>query len=158
MNATYIEPFEKKLRGDALGNMAAYRTHPHRGQDWHPLELSPIKAITKGTVTANEWSDALGWILVHRTFDGLFVLYAHMAEQSSKKIGDIVSMGDIIGRVGGGKHKSGNASTGAHLHLAIASHKLPHLCLYEKLIDPIKHIENNAAQAAPKPKKAAIKK
>lgn len=155
--AEYIEPFDKKVRGDELGNMASYRTHPHRGQDWHPAELSPIKAITTGTVIANEWSDVLGWILIHRTFDGLFVLYAHLAEQSGKYVDTVVKMGDVIGRVGGGKHKSGSASTGAHLHLAIATSKLPHLCNYERLLDPIKHIADNAAKVAPI-KKASVKK
>jgi murein DD-endopeptidase MepM/ murein hydrolase activator NlpD len=155
--AEYIEPFDKKFRGDELGNMAPYRAHPHRGQDWHPAELSPVKAITTGKVTANEWSDVLGWFLVHRTFDELFVLYAHLAEQSTKEIGDVVKMGDVIGRTGGGKHKSGSASTGSHLHLAIASSKLPHLCVYDKLVDPIKHITANAAKVAPV-KKAPVKK
>jgi murein DD-endopeptidase MepM/ murein hydrolase activator NlpD len=154
----YIEPFPGK-RGDELGNMASYRKHPHRGQDWQPAELSPIPAITGGTVTASEWSDVLGWYVIHTTGDHLWVLYAHLAEQSKLKRGDVLKMGDVIGRVGGGKHKSGSASTGAHLHLAIAKSKLPHMCAYEKLVDPVKHIEANKAKVAPKPPvKKAVKK
>lgn len=158
MSAEYIEPFPGK-RGDELGNMASYRKHPHRGQDWQPAELSPIPAITRGKVIANDWSDVLGWFLIHSTMDGLFVLYAHLAEQSKLKVGSVVAMRDVIGRVGGGKHKSGSASTGAHLHLAIASSKQPHLCVYEKLVDPVKHIEANKAKEAPKPAaKKVVKK
>lgn len=160
MTTPYIEPFAKNLRGDDFGNLAPYRNgRPHRGQDWHPAELTNIPAITRGKVIANEWTDGLGWILIHSTMDGLFVLYAHMAEQSKIAVGDVVAMGDIVGRVGGGKHKSGKFSTGAHLHLSIAKSKQVHLCLYEKLVDPIKHIEANKAPAAAKPAaKPAAKK
>jgi len=149
MPTPYLEPFDKKHRGDELGNLAPYRNgRPHRGQDWSPAELSPIPAITRGKVRANDWSDVLGWFVIHSTMDGLFVLYAHLAEQSKLKEGDVVAMGDIIGRVGGGKHKSGSASTGAHLHLGLATSKNPHLCPFEYLVDPLKHI---AANPAPKP-------
>jgi len=156
----YKEPFDKKFRGDELGNLAPYREgRPHRGQDWSAPELSPIPAITRGKVIHNGWTDGLGWIVIHSTMDGLWVLYAHMAEQSKLSVGDIVSMGDIIGRVGGGKYKSGQFSTGAHLHLAIAKSKQPHMCVFEKLVDPLKHIAANPAKAKPAaPKKAAPKK
>jgi murein DD-endopeptidase MepM/ murein hydrolase activator NlpD len=160
--AEYIEPFDKKHRGDELGNLAPYRNgRPHRGQDWSPGELSVIPAITRGKVIHNGWTDVLGWIVIHSTMDGFWVLYAHLAEESKLAVGDIVAMGDPIGRVGGGKHKSGSASTGAHLHLAIASSKQPHLCIFEKLVNPLKHIEANQAKVAAKPapkKKAPVKK
>lgn len=157
-SAEYIEPFDKKLRGSQFGAMESFRKHPHRGTDWSAAELAPIKCITTGTVTQNAWSDVLGWFLVHRTRDGLFVLYAHLAEQSPKAVGDVVRMGDVIGRVGGGgKHKSGSASTGCHLHLAIAKSKNPHLCVYEQLLDPIKHIEANKAKPKAAPAKPAAK-
>lgn len=158
MSAEYIEPFTK--RGDEFGNLAPYRNgRKHRGQDWQPAELSPIPAITRGKVLFSEWSDVLGWYLIHSTMDGLFVLYAHLAEQSPLEIGSIVAMGDTIGRVGGGKHKSGSASTGAHLHLSIASSKQVHMCVYEKLVDPIKHIEANKAKPVAKPAaKKVVKK
>lgn len=160
--AEYIEPFDKKERGDQLGNLAPYRNgRPHRGQDWSPAELSVIPAITRGKVIHNGWTDVLGWIVIHSTMDGLWVLYAHLAEQSKLVVGDVIAMGDPVGRVGGGKHKSGSASTGAHLHLALASSKNVHLCPFDKLVDPLKHIAANPAKVAPKPapkKKAPVKK
>lgn len=158
--AEYIEPFDKKFRGDELGNLAPYRNgRPHRGQDWSPAELTAIPAITLGTVTVSEWSDVLGWFVIQTTADKKWVLYAHLAEQSKLKPMDKVKLGETIGRVGGGKNKSGSASTGAHLHLAIADSKQPHMCVFEKLINPLKHIAANPAKtfAAPK-KKPQVKK
>jgi len=154
MSAIYIEPFSPKTRGDEFGNLAPYRNgRPHRGQDWSPKELSPIKAITDGTVFLNEWSDVLGWFVVHSAKDGHWVLYAHLAKQSELKKNDKVIGGEtVLGLVGGGKNsKSGSASTGAHLHLSIGkankswSNPEIHLCPYSNLIDPLKHIEANKA-------------
>lgn len=147
---TYIEPFAAKFRGDDFGNLAPYRNgRPHRGQDWHPAELAPIPAITDGTVFVNTWTDVLGWILIHSAKDGHFVLYAHLAEASPLKKDSKIKVGDIIGKVGGGKHKSGSASTGAHLHLSIGkankswSNPNIHLAPYDELVDPLKHILAN---------------
>ena len=149
----YFEPFPASTRNDEFGNLAPYRNgRPHRGQDWSPKELSSIKAITDGTVFLNEWSDVLGWFLVHSTKDGMWVLYAHLAKQSDLKKGDKVVGGEtVLGKVGGGKYKSGSASTGAHLHLSIGkanktfSNPGIHLSAYEDLIDPLKHILENKA-------------
>jgi murein DD-endopeptidase MepM/ murein hydrolase activator NlpD len=155
MTAIYFEPFSPKLRGDEFGNLAPYRNgRPHRGQDWSPKELSPIKAITDGTVFLNEWSDVLGWFVVHSAKDGMWVLYAHLAKQSDLKKNDKVEGNvTIIGNVGGGKNsKSGSASTGAHLHLSIGkankswSNPAIHLAAYTDLVDPLKHILENSGK------------
>jgi murein DD-endopeptidase MepM/ murein hydrolase activator NlpD len=147
---TYIEPFSAKLRGDEFGNLAPYRNgRPHRGQDWHPAELSPIPAITDGTVFVNTWTDVLGHILIHSAKDGHFVLYAHLAEASPLQKDAKVKAGEIIGKTGGGKYKSGSASTGSHLHLSIGkankswSNPNIHLAPYDELVDPLKHILAN---------------
>ena len=149
--AVYKEPFASKFRGDEFGNLAPYRNgRPHRGQDWSPAECSPIPAITDGTVFINEWSDVLGWFVVQSAKDGFWVLYAHLAERSPLKKESKVKLGQIVGRVGGGKRTpSGSASTGAHLHLSIAkandawSNPKIHLAPYSDLVDPLKHILNN---------------
>lgn len=152
MTVQYFEPFSPKLRGDEFGNLAPYRNgRPHRGQDWHPAENSPIKAITDGTVFVNEWTDVLGWIVIHSAKDGHWVLYAHLAKQSDLKKGDKVVGGQtVLGKVGGGKNTpSGSASTGFHLHLSIGKANKDwgnpniHLAAYESLVDPLKHIEAN---------------
>jgi murein DD-endopeptidase MepM/ murein hydrolase activator NlpD len=155
MSAVYFEPFSPKVRGDEFGNLAPYRNgRPHRGQDWSPKENSPIKAITSGTIFLNEWSDVLGWFVVHSAKDGMWVLYAHLAKQSPLAKGEKVVGGEtVLGLVGGGKNtKSGSASTGAHLHLSIGkankgwSNPGIHLSAYEDLVDPLKHILANKAK------------
>jgi murein DD-endopeptidase MepM/ murein hydrolase activator NlpD len=152
MSAVYKEPFSVKLRGDEFGNLAPYRNgRPHRGQDWSPKEKSPIPAITAGTVFVNTWTDVLGHILIQSAGDGYFVLYAHLAEESPLKKGDKIKLGDVIGKVGGGKNTpSGSASTGAHLHLSIGKANKDwgnpniHLSAYDDLVDPLKHILANS--------------
>lgn len=147
----YKEPFAAKLRGDEFGNLAPYRNgRPHRGQDWSPKEKSPISAIVAGTVFVNTWTDVLGHILIQSAGDGHWVLYAHLAEKSPLEKGDKIALGQIIGKVGGGKNTpSGSASTGAHLHLSIGkankgwSNPNIHLAAYEDLVDPLKHILAN---------------
>jgi murein DD-endopeptidase MepM/ murein hydrolase activator NlpD len=155
MTAIYVEPFPPKTRNDEFGNLAPYRNgRPHRGQDWSPKEKSPIHAITDGTIFVNEWSDVLGWFVIQSTKDGFWVLYAHLAEKSALVKGDKVQAGKtVLGLVGGGKNTpSGSASTGAHLHLSMgkanASHSNPniHLCAYDELVDPLKHILANKAK------------
>jgi murein DD-endopeptidase MepM/ murein hydrolase activator NlpD len=147
MSAIYFEPFPSKTRGDEFGNLAPYRNgRAHRGQDWSPKANSPIKAITSGTVFLSEWSDVLGWFVVHSTQDNKWVLYAHLAKKSALKKGAKVEGNfTLIGLVG----DTGSASTGAHLHLSIAkankawSNPEIHLAPYTDLIDPLKHIKEN---------------
>jgi murein DD-endopeptidase MepM/ murein hydrolase activator NlpD len=150
----YIEPFPAATRGDEFGNLAPYREgRPHRGQDWAPKAGSPIPAITNGTVRFNEWSDGLGWYVIHSTSDGLYVLYAHLEKQSDIEVGTYIHAGDIIGKTG----NTGKFTTGSHLHLSIAKSKNVHLCTYDKLVNPLKHIEKNLVKLSPKTAPAAKK-
>ena len=143
----YQEPFSKKLRGDEFGNMASYRKHPHRGQDWHPQEKSLIRSISDGKVVDIFWSDVLGNVVEVLAADGVYTQYAHLAAKpTSLKAGSIVKRGQPIGRVGGGRNTpSGSASTGAHLHMGMSKVKHGHLAPYEKLINPLKWITANLA-------------
>jgi murein DD-endopeptidase MepM/ murein hydrolase activator NlpD len=144
--AQYIEPFPASTRGDEFGNLAPYRKgRPHRGQDWSPKAGTVIPAITNGAIKVNDWSDGLGWFIIQSTADGMFVLYAHLEAKPNLSIGHYVHAGDPVGKVG----NTGQFSTGSHLHLSIAKSKNVHLCPYDKLVDPLKHI---AANPAPKPK------
>ncbi|MFM6944065.1 MAG: M23 family metallopeptidase [Bacteroidota bacterium] len=154
--AIYKEPFDKKLRGDEFGNMASYRKHPHRGQDWHPAEKTVIPAVTDGKVSQIFWSDVLGHVVEILGTDGVYVQYCHLADKpKSIKAGDEVKLGQPVGRVGGGKNTpSGSASTGAHLHMGMSKQKNGHLAPYDKLIDPIKWITSHLT--APAPKAAAL--
>ena len=152
----YIEPFPASTRGDEFGNRAAYRKNPHRGQDWAPGQGKVIPAITNGSVKQVYFSAGLGNCLVQSTADGLFVLYAHMAELPNLSVGHYLHAGDPVGKVG----NTGTLTTGAHLHLSIASSKSVAECLYDKLVDPLKHILANPAKpkATPKPAPKGKKK
>lgn len=137
--AIYKEPFPASTRGDEFGNMAPYRKHPHRGQDWAPGAGKVIPAITDGKVVANFWSDALGHCIIQSTTDKLWVLYAHLEAKPNLSIGHAVKLGDSVGKVG----NSGTSTTGSHLHLSIAKAKNVHEVIMAKLVDPIKHITAN---------------
>ena len=152
----YVEPFSPKLRNDEFGNLASYRNgRPHRGQDWSPKELSPIKASATGTVFASEWSDVLGWYVTYSAVltdnkgkvHNVFIQDAHLAKKSDLVKGDKVVAGvTVIGKVGGGKYKSGSASTGAHLHQTIGkankswSNPDVHLAPYKNLLNPLSFV------------------
>jgi murein DD-endopeptidase MepM/ murein hydrolase activator NlpD len=149
----YKEPFNPKLRNDEFGNMASYRKHPHRGQDWSPKDQSPIPAICDGVVTNVFWTDVLGWVVeIKNPIDGVYTQYCHLAPTNPKapktgssatvKKGDKVKLGQIIGKVGGSKatSPSGSASTGAHLHMGMSKKPNGHLVAYNQLIDPLKWI------------------
>jgi murein DD-endopeptidase MepM/ murein hydrolase activator NlpD len=145
--AIYKEPFPATTRGDHFGNLAEYRNgRPHRGQDYAPKAGSLIPSITEGQVIANEWSEVLGWTITQTTTDGKYVLYAHLAEQPKLSKGHKLKLGDAIGKVG----STGSASTGPHLHLAIATSKNVAQCVYEKLVDPLAYITANIVAAKAK--------
>lgn len=127
--------------------MAAYRKNPHRGQDWAPGAGKLIQAITAGKVTANFWSDGLGNCIIQSTTDGLWVLYAHLETKPNLSVGHALAIGDSIGKVG----NTGTLTTGAHLHLSIASSKNVHECIAAKLIDPLAHIQKHLAKPKAKP-------
>lgn len=149
----YKEPFSPKTRNDEFGNMASYRKHPHRGQDWSPKDQSPIPAISNGLVNNVFWTDVLGWVVeIKNPADGVYTQYCHLAPLDPKnpkkassatvKKGDRVKLGQIIGKVGGSKatSPSGSASTGAHLHMGMCKKPNGHLQAYSALIDPLKYI------------------
>jgi murein DD-endopeptidase MepM/ murein hydrolase activator NlpD len=142
--SVYKEPFAPKLRNDEFGNLAPYRNgRPHRGQDWSPAELAPIPSICDGKVHNVFWTDVLGWVIeVWEPIEKVFIQYAHVAPKTATvKKGDLIKLGQVIGKVGGGrKTPSGSASTGAHLHMQISKKPNGHLAAYSALIDPLKHI------------------
>jgi murein DD-endopeptidase MepM/ murein hydrolase activator NlpD len=155
----YKEPFAKGTRNDEFGNMASYRKHPHRGQDWSPKDQSPIPAICDGVVTNVFWTDVLGWVVeIKNMTDKVYTQYCHLAPTDPKapkkgssatvKKGDKVKLGQIIGKVGGSKatSPSGSASTGAHLHMGMSKQANGHLAPYGKLIDPLKWILAHTAK------------
>lgn len=150
---------EGKERRDELGNFnKAYRTHPHRGNDWGFKGGSagkPVYAVADGIVSKVFWSDVLGnCVIVRNTHDKIYVLVAHLEAASSLKKGDAVIGGEtVLGKIG----NTGSASAGAHLHAAASTDPMPHLAPFDKLLDLFKLMDadkanREAAKPAAEPK------
>lgn len=138
--APYFEPTSGPRRDGlnklTIGNSGEPRKNPHRGSDWGG---KLITSISTGRVTDVFFSEQLGNCLTMKNADGVFILYAHMAKPSSRKVGEMVIAGiTAIGMVG----NTGSYSFGAHLHAAAAKHKQPHLAPQGKLLDLFKLIDD----------------
>jgi murein DD-endopeptidase MepM/ murein hydrolase activator NlpD len=107
----------------ATGNFSSgfgYRTHPitgrrtfHSGIDISNALGTPIYAYSSGTVTAANWSGALGNTITIDHGNGIVTRYAHLSEM-------FVSAGE---RVVGGQHIGAMGrtgyTTGVHLHFEV---------------------------------------
>jgi murein DD-endopeptidase MepM/ murein hydrolase activator NlpD len=85
----------------------------HTGLDFAAPTGTPLKAIHSGTVTEAGWNGSYGYLTKIALDDGTELWYAHQSS-ISVSVGQKVSTGDVIGRVGA----TGNV-TGAHLHLEV---------------------------------------
>ncbi|MFE7069294.1 M23 family metallopeptidase [Streptomyces sp. NPDC057620] len=85
----------------------------HTGLDFAAPTGTPIKAIHSGTITEAGWSGSYGYRTVLTLDDGTELWYAHQSS-IGVSVGQKVSTGEVIGRVGA----TGNV-TGAHLHLEV---------------------------------------
>ena len=81
---------------------------------------TPIKAILAGTVIFSDWTPSTGNVLILRHNNGFTSVYKH-AESLTKKQGDIVRTGEVIGIAG----SSGRESTGIHLHFELWKDSYP---------------------------------
>ena len=90
----------------------------HEGIDWTPGAGYPVAAIADGVVVEAQQGGGLGvHVFIQHNIDGDIITsgYAHMQRGSmGLRVGDTVSRGQIIGRVG-----NTGASTGAHLHFIL---------------------------------------
>ncbi|MFI6209449.1 M23 family metallopeptidase [Streptomyces sp. NPDC051041] len=87
----------------------------HTGLDFAAPTGTLIKAVHSGTITAAGWDGSYGYKTVLTLDDGTEIWYAHQSS-ISVSVGQKVTTGDVIGRVGA----TGNV-TGAHLHLEVHS-------------------------------------
>lgn len=116
----------------------AYRTAPveqfHDAQDYAAADGTPVQAIGSGVVIeAGYATDGCGFSakIQHRVLgETLTSRYCHMQVGSHDlQIGDRITAGDIVGRVG-----NTGLSFGSHLHLALRLSGVP--------IDPIPYLES----------------
>ncbi|MCX4664834.1 M23 family metallopeptidase [Streptomyces uncialis] len=92
---------------------AMWSSGSHTGLDFAAPTGTPLKAIHSGTITEAGWSGSYGYLTVLTLDDGTELRYAHQSS-IGVSVGQKVSTGEIIGRVGA----TGNV-TGAHLHLEV---------------------------------------
>ncbi|OAH14954.1 M23 family metallopeptidase [Streptomyces jeddahensis] len=85
----------------------------HTGLDFAAPTGTPLKAVHSGTIKEAGWSGSYGYRTVLELEDGTEIWYCHQSS-ISVSVGQKVTTGDVIGRVGA----TGNV-TGAHLHLEI---------------------------------------
>ena len=82
----------------------------HTDVDFAVKTGTPILAVADGKIANSNWGKSYGTQLVQDLGDGSFCIYAHLSS-ASKKIGDTVTKGEVIGLSG----NTGNSS-GPHLH------------------------------------------
>ncbi|MER7180573.1 M23 family metallopeptidase [Streptomyces hyaluromycini] len=85
----------------------------HTGLDFAAPTGTLIKAVHSGTVTEAGWAGSYGYRTIITLDDGTELWFCHQSS-IGVKVGQKVSTGDVIGRVGA----TGNV-TGPHLHLEV---------------------------------------
>ncbi|MGW5330003.1 M23 family metallopeptidase [Streptomyces sp. NPDC004014] len=85
----------------------------HTGLDFAAPTGTLIKAIHSGTITEAGWAGSYGYRTILTLDDGTELWFCHQSS-ISVSVGQKVSTGDVIGRVGA----TGNV-TGPHLHLEV---------------------------------------
>ncbi|RMB79569.1 M23 family metallopeptidase [Streptomyces shenzhenensis] len=85
----------------------------HTGLDFAAPTGTLIKAVHTGTITEAGWAGSYGYRTILTLDDGTEVWFCHQSS-ISVSVGQKVSTGDVIGRVGA----TGNV-TGPHLHLEV---------------------------------------
>lgn len=103
-----------------LTSKFGYRIHPiqgtpssHTGTDIPAPSGTPIEACKGGQVITSTYHSSYGNYVVVDHGGGNSTLYAHMSSRSVS-VGDIVTQGQVLGKVG-----STGSSTGPHLHLEV---------------------------------------
>ena len=98
---------------------STYEAGIHEGLDLKQPEGTDVLAADAGIVLFAGWDDSYGWTVVighGNNSDGqsLITMYAHMQNQPSLLMGQLVSAGQVIGQVG-----TTGFSTGPHLHISV---------------------------------------
>jgi murein DD-endopeptidase MepM/ murein hydrolase activator NlpD len=101
--------------GEKASAYSASRGRAHRGRDIAAPSGTGLTVPSESIITDKGVDGGYGNYVVFKDSNGFEHFYGHMIEQSPLKVGDTVSPGDIIGRVG-----STGQSTGPHLHWEVS--------------------------------------
>jgi len=94
----------------------AYGGAGHNGIDMSSGSGSPIKAAAEGEILVFGYNNGWGnWVAIKHQ-NGMVTLYAHMIKSTTRKAGDKIDSGSVIGYEG-----STGFSTGSHLHFSVYS-------------------------------------
>lgn len=134
-----------------FGQPDAIYGQPHRGMDIAAPYMTPILACNGGVVVRATYDSSWGNFIEIDHLTGIHTLYAHMAQPSQLRPGDVVQQGDVIGFVG-----STGDSTGNHLHIEFSKNGS---FAYENLVDPRDYIfpTNYPPEPHPNPPSTASK-
>lgn len=114
----------------------------HKGIDLAAKQGTDIKSLRSGKVVASYYHNAQGHVVRVQQDDGVVAQYQHMQSKSPIAVGQSVSAGQSIGKVG-----STGVSSGAHLHLEITKNG--------KKVDPKDYLNEQGKLVASGSKDAA---
>ncbi len=117
--------FAKPLEGYVTDSFNVAKEH--YGIDLIGEKDAPVKAILDGVIIMNDWSYDTGYVVGIQHSYNLVSFYKHNSV-ILKKVGTLVTAGDIIAIVG----DTGELSDGKHLHLELWHNQSP--------VDPLKFI------------------
>ncbi|AKZ56624.1 putative peptidase [Streptomyces ambofaciens ATCC 23877] len=110
----YTLPTSSYTISSSFGQAGAYWSSGyHTGLDFAAPTGTLLKAVHSGTITSAGYEGSYGYKTVLTLDDGTEIWYAHQSS-ISVSVGQKVTTGDVIGRVGA----TGNV-TGAHLHMEV---------------------------------------
>jgi murein DD-endopeptidase MepM/ murein hydrolase activator NlpD len=105
-----------------FGVPASWCSPYHNGTDYYISPGANVYAIANGKVLINQWNaKGYGWYLyIEHTLPGngptVYSLYAHLSQQSPKKVNDPVTISEVIGKEGASGEGANNIP---HLHFEI---------------------------------------
>lgn len=116
------------------------RHRPHNGKDFAAARGTPVLAASDGKVVRAGMRGSWGRLVVLSHADGIETRYAHLSRIEGLSVGDSVTQGQMIGRVG-----TTGMSTGPHLHFEV--HANGH-ALDPATFDPAKIMRGSGTQLA----------